>query len=1010
THYIQLGDYSGDKYSAPDGDNKDYLFDATVGLLLVTRSGSAIANIRVVPTTPVRKSLGLYLGVEGGGALNMWVTGSINDFNGFAPYTIEYFTNGKPFGEPVSGGFMPINSFIYPEDLPHLYDNKPDGYTVGSTTGLPLKIQANPTKNVIKVYYTNQYKYSIQYFKDNKSMGAPKSLGTAEYNTIKTFDIASPEATAKLPAGYKVDRVDGITIGTDSAQNIIKVYYVPDSYNYSVQYFKDNVSMGDPTSLGTAEYNSFKTFNTASPTATSKLPVGYKVDRVDGVTIGTDPAQNIIKVYYVPNSYNYGVQYFKDGVSMGAPRLLGKADYNTSKTLEPASPTATAKLPKGYKVDSVVGVTIGTDPAQNIIKVYYVPNSYDYGVQYFNNGVSMGAPVSLGTADYNTTQTLDPASPTATAKLSDLTTGYKVDKVVGVKIGTDPTKNIIKVYYTNKYDYSIQYFKDGESMGSPTLLGKAIYNTFINVKPSSTLVTKKLSELPGYKVDSVVGVTIGTDPAQNIIKVYYVPDSFEYSVQYFKDGASMGNPTSLGKAVYNTFQTLDPASTAVTAMLSDLPGYKVDKVEGVTIGTDSAQNIIKVYYTDQYNYSVEYFKDSVSMGEPESLGTAEYNTSQTLDPASPEATAKLSDLPGYKVDKVEGVTIGTDSSKNIIKVYYVPDSFEYSVQYFKDGVSMGDPTSLGSAVYNTFQTLDAASSTATAKLSEGYKVDKVVGVTIGTDFKLNVIKVYYVTKSEAYTVNYYKSGTTDKVADSKTVNTVRFNDVVNESAVAVTGYTAVNTPETPSSVSYTVKDGANVINFYYTLKPESYTVHYYAAGTTDSVAPDTTGTASFGSSLTVNAAKVAGYTADSDAKTIQSVADGDNVIIFYYTKNIIIKPQPIPQATLVDCKVHYYLNGTTTSVAKDYVTQGVSGSDFTAKPIAISGYTAVSTSSKTITLGDNGNEITFYYTKNVKIVTPAVPTTSNPNTGDNGSTIPFAAALLGFVSAAALKVIRKKSK
>ena len=77
-----------------------------------------------------------------------------------------------------------------------------------------------------------------------------------------------------------------------------------------------------------------------------------------------------------------------------------------------------------------------------------------------------------------------------------------------------------------------------------------------------------------------------------------------------------------------------------------------------------------------------------------------------------------------------------------------------------------------------------------------------------------------------YTVNYYWNGTTDKVAESKTVDGQTFNATVTESPIGVTGYTPVST----DSKSLTIGTGKNEINFYYyrnvTLTANSDTAVY----------------------------------------------------------------------------------------------------------------------------------------------------------------------------------------
>ena len=63
----------------------------------------------------------------------------------------------------------------------------------------------------------------------------------------------------------------------------------------------------------------------------------------------------------------------------------------------------------------------------------------------------------------------------------------------------------------------------------------------------------------------------------------------------------------------------------------------------------------------------------------------------------------------------------------------------------------------------------------------------------------------------SYTVNYYWNGTTEKVADSQTVDNQTFGTSVTANPIEVNGYTAVSS----EAQTITIGTGENVINFYY---------------------------------------------------------------------------------------------------------------------------------------------------------------------------------------------------
>lgn len=110
---------------------------------------------------------------------------------------------------------------------------------------------------------------------------------------------------------------------------------------------------------------------------------------------------------------------------------------------------------------------------------------------------------------------------------------------------------------------------------------------------------------------------------------------------------------------------------------------------------------------------------------------------------------------GYKFEKVEGLplTIATDESKNVIRVYYVKDESQkknvtYTVKYFKDGteVTEDQQTKTDTVWVNASSnmTVDKTAINTTDKYV-GYKLDtSATGTIPDTVTDGDVINVYYV--------------------------------------------------------------------------------------------------------------------------------------------------------------------------------------------------------------------------------------------------------------------------
>jgi len=99
----------------------------------------------------------------------------------------------------------------------------------------------------------------------------------------------------------------------------------------------------------------------------------------------------------------------------------------------------------------------------------------------------------------------------------------------------------------------------------------------------------------------------------------------------------------------------------------------------------------------------------------------------------------------------------------------------------------------------------------TSPVLDGYTAD--TPVVSGTMPAQPVtVTVTYTKRSDlSYTVNYYWNGTTDKAAESKTVENQTFGTDVTESPIAIEGYTPVSN----DSKAITIGTDSNVITFYY---------------------------------------------------------------------------------------------------------------------------------------------------------------------------------------------------
>ena len=734
---------------------------------------------------------------------------------------------------------------------------------------------------------TKNVTYTVEYYKDNvkddtktQSYTNPIWVNDNEQN-VKLSEI---NTTDKFGAGYKFEKTDPATIpSTIADKGVIKVYYVAKEFKYTVKY----VLEGTDTEL-VPGYTKSATFGTEVG-ADKKNFEGYTVVDADKkLTIGADSDSNVLVIKYRANTYGYSVEYYYDGVKDESATENKTSQFNTIvNSYDP-------KEKPGYKFEKNenLPLTITTDASKNVIKVYYVKDASQtknitYTVKYFKDGVEVTADEQKETKPIWVNDTKAPVEKSA-INTTDKYEGFSFDAdTTGVIPDTIGNDGVIRVYYvSNEYEYTVEYYFDDVIDNSKTDTFKAKYNTQVN-----TYADKKE---PGYKFERATApITITTDASKNVIRVYYVKDWFKYTINYYYDGVIDTSATINDKAAFGT-----------TIKYTDKvqPGFKFVKADGspLVISINEAANVINVYYqSNSYAYTVEYYYDGIINTEKTEKSAAKYNSVVN------DYTDKCDT--GYKFEKVEGLplTIATDESKNVIRVYYVKDESQkknvtYTVKYFKDGteVTEDQQTKTDTVWVNASSnmTVDKTAINTTDKYV-GYKLDtSATGTIPDTVTDGDVINVYYVRdndqkKAVSYTVEYYKDGVKD---DSKTetfTNNIWVNDdvqPVDATKINVTdkfgaGYKFEKTD--PATIPSTIADNG-VIKVYYVAKEFKYTVKYVLEGTDTELTAGYTKSATYATEVGADRKDIEGYTVvDADKKLTIGSDESQNVLVIEYRAN-----------------------------------------------------------------------------------------------------------------------------
>ncbi len=919
-------------------------------------------------------------------------------------YTIEYYYDGV-----IDNDKTVTDTATYQSTVGYT-DKNITGYKFDHATAETITISEIAANNIIKVYYVkDSFDYTVEYYYDNNIDTGKTEVGRLPYQTVVSY-------IDKNIAGYKLDKAEpeSIAISADYWENYIRVYYVKDSFPYTINYYYDGVIDNDKTVTGTALYNSTIGY-------TDKNITGYKFDSAsaESITISEIAANNVINVYYVKDSFPYTINYYYDGIIDNDKTVSDTALYKSTVAY-------TDKNITGYKLESASAesITISEVAANNVINVYYVKDSFGYTIEYYYDGIIDNDKTVTGTAEYQSTVgytdkningyefvSASPASLTISeieesnvirvyyAKDSfpytinyyydgiidnDKTingsaafeavvgyedkniTGYMLESVSSetITISEIAANNVINVYYVkDSFPYTINYYYDGIIDGSKTVEDLALYQSTVGYTDMN---------ITGYKFDSVSSetITISEIAANNVINVYYVKDSFPYTINYYYDGIIDENKTVEDTALYQS---------AVGYTDKNITGYKLDSVsaESITISEIAANNVINVYYVkDSFPYTINYYYDGIIDNDKTVSDTALY-----------QSTVGYTDknITGYRFAgaTAESITISEIASNNVINVYYLKDTFAFSINYYYDGIKNEDQSISSIAFYQDWiGYID--------KNIPGYRFDRATSdhIIICEDETKNVIDIYYVKDSFPYTINYYYDGIIDETKTEE--DTALYQSEIGYEDKNIPGYRF----DTVSAESIIISEQAddNVIDVYYVKDSFPYTINYYYDGVLDEELIEE-GSALYLSEVGYTDNIKEGYELDSvdpEGGTINISYDvEENIINVYYVKYS------------VDYTIEYYYD----NVIDDSLTvkdSGLYGDTVAYKPQLKDGYKFVKASAEKITLGDGENIIKVYYEKIPVII---------PETGDNMPiAVPLVTMMICLLVTGTTCVVRRRSR
>ena len=406
-------------------------------------------------------------------------------------------------------------------------------------------------------------------------------------------------------------------------------------------------------------------------------------------------------------------------------------------------------------------------------------------------------------------------------------------------------------------------------------------------------------------------------------EVYWVQETYEYRVNYYKDSI---NGTLLG-----TINGEEPKNTKINSTDIDINKYKPTGYGNGIIETDmpytitGENDVINVVYKkrNDLSYTVEYYK------EQNKISNDNDNTvnNQTFGNKVHEAEIdknKYKPLLGYKDGIIEtNMPYEIKEEDNVIKVcYFKRDDMSYTVKYLDKNTN----NELYDSEIRENKTFEEVY-TETAKESPyGYRLVGNDTQEVKIDAEDKVVIFYYEKRNDfSYTVMYLEEDTNNELATPEVRKNRTYLETYSEKAKNISGYNVVG----EDTQEFVLKEENSEIVFYYTKKADlSYKVVYYKDNlNTEAIGEEVVNNQTFESIINKEDINVdlykprKGYNSGVIATDMPyTIIDGENVINVIYTKkdNLTYRVEYYYDGNIDSSKTEYFENLTYGDVITNY--------------------------------------------------------------------------------------------
>lgn len=387
-----------------------------------------------------------------------------------------------------------------------------------------------------------------------------------------------------------------------------QVYWVQNTYDYIVNYYKDSFDNNNKITSETRKALNGTVINESNVERDKYLPKGYEFNTIDpaSITITNNGEVKEIKILYTIKKFNYIINYYYDEV------------LNNSKT-ETNIPYGTRvnsqdyylkenEIRDGYILDTVKSDNSSYTIIDNtvVINIYYKKNSYEYSVNYFFNnekGFTNNSEAIYGDKITARSKWLTNEELNAKGKNDYFLDPNKTEENNSeITIGTDSSKNVLDIYYINTNFDNIT-----ETISKTTKTNKVIssndkvsytvnYNTQINnVRNGDTIVVTITDTLPGAIIENESTLNGGVyNSEKNTItwtktysiteyqSVYTVSERINYTVKY-QDYLSKNGSNLINTVYGNTTVSHENVEDKITSGKEDTAIVPVEIKGTVTV-------------------------------------------------------------------------------------------------------------------------------------------------------------------------------------------------------------------------------------------------------------------------------------------------------------------------------------------------------------------------------------------------------------------------------------------